>query len=156
MARLSGTWTLTAIAKLADWDQRVVITGSTNADGAHPMVAGTVLPNVRGIDFEVKSQAFNPVMGQWLDSFQIEVMSWDPIKGVLLTISADDRTNAPDADFDDLVVECITTDPELAPPRFRGPRMDLTIPERYVRQKRDRPRPRRPSIDDGPQKDRGN
>ena len=143
MARLSGTWTLTAIAKLAAWDQRVVITGSTNADGAHPMVAGTVLPNMRGIDFEVKSQAFNPVMAQWLDSFQIELMSWDPVKGVMLTISADDRTNAPDADFDDLVVECTTTDPELAPPRFRGPRMDLTIPERYVRQKPDRPRPTR-------------
>lgn len=142
MARLSGTWTLTAIAKLAAWDQRVVITGSTNADGAHPMVAGTVIPNVRGIDVEVKSQAFNPVMGQWLDSFQIEVMSWDPVKGVMLTISADDRTNAPDADFDDLVVECTTTDPELAPPRFKGPRMDLTIPERYVRPKHDRPRPR--------------
>ena len=143
MARLSGTWALTAIAKLAGWDQRVVIPGSTNADGAHPMVAGTVLPNIRGTDFEVKSQAFNPTMAQWLDSFQIELMSWDPVKGVMLTISADDRTNAPDADFDDLVVECTTTDPELAPPRFRGPRMDLTIPERYVRQKPDRPRPTR-------------
>lgn len=124
---------MTAIAKLAAWDQRVVITGSTNADGAHPMVAGTVLPNVRGIDFEVKPQAFNPVTGVWLDSFQIERMSWDPLKGVLLTISADDRTNAPDADFNDLVVECTTSDPELVPPRFNGPRMDLTIPERYVR-----------------------
>jgi hypothetical protein len=141
MARLSGTWTLTAIAKLAAWDQRVVISGSTNADGAHPMGAGTVIPNVRGIDFEVKSQALNPVTGLWLDSFQIEVMSWDPVKGVMLTISADDRTNAPDADFDDLVVECTTNDPELVPPRYAGPRMDLTIPERYVRQKRDEPRP---------------
>jgi hypothetical protein len=147
MARLSGTWTLTAIAKLAAWDQRVVITGSTNADGAHPMVPGTVIPNVRGIDFEVKSQAFNPVMGAWLDSFQIDVMSWDPVKGVMLTISADDRTNAPDADFNDLVIECTTSDPELVPPRFNGPPMDLTIPERYMRPQRDRPRPRRPRKD---------
>ncbi len=134
MARLSGTWTLTAIAKLAEWDQRIVITGSANADGAHPMVPGTIIPNVRGVDFEVTSQAFNPMVGAWLDSFQLEMMSWDSIKGVVLTISADDRTNTPDADFDDLVVECVTTDPELVPPRFLGPRMDLTIPERYVRQ----------------------
>jgi hypothetical protein len=153
MARLSGTWTFTAIAKLADWDQRIVITGSTNADGAHPMVAGTVLPNVRGIDFEVKSQAFNPVLAQWLDSFQIELMSWHPVKGVVLTISADDRTSAPDADFDDLVVECTTTDPELTPPRLNGPPMDLTIPERYVRQKPDRPKPpRRPPKPRPPEK----
>ena len=82
MARLSGTWTFTAIAKLADWDQRIVITGSTNADGAHPMVAGSVVSNVRGIEYEVQSQAFNPVLGAWLDSFQIEQMSWHPDKGV--------------------------------------------------------------------------
>lgn len=135
MARLSGTWTLTAIAKLAAWDQRIVIAGSTNADGAHPMVAGTVVPNVRGVDFEVKPQAFNPVLAQWLDSFQVDSMSWDPIKGVMLTISADDRSSTPDADFNDLVVVCTTTDPELMPPRFNAPRMDLTIPERYVREK---------------------
>lgn len=144
MARLSGTWTFTAIAKLADWDQRIVITGSTNADGAHPMVAGSVVPNVRGIDYEVESQAFNPVLGAWLDSFQIEQMSWHPVKGVVLTISADDRTSSPDADFDDLVVECTTTDPELIPPKLNGPPLDLTIPERVVRQKPDRPKRPRP------------
>lgn len=147
MARLSGTWTLTAIAKLADWDQRIVISGSTNADGAHPMVPGTVIPNVRGIDFDVRSQAFNPAMGVWLDSFQREVMAWDPVKGVFLTISADDRTSAPDADFNDLVVVCTTTDPELTPPRLLGPPMDLTIPERLVREKPKRPRPYEPQDD---------
>lgn len=108
------------------------------------MVAGTVIPNVRGMGFEVKSQAFNPALGQWLDSFQIARMSWHPIKGIVLTISADDRTNAPDADFDDLVVEATTTDPELTPPRLNGPPMDLTIPERVVRQKPERPKPDRP------------
>jgi hypothetical protein len=135
MAQLSGTWTLTAIAKLAGWDQRVVITGSNNADGVYPMVVGTVIPNVQGIDFEVKSQARNSATGQWLDSFQNDVMSWDPIKGVILTIFADDRTDAPDGDFNDLIVECTSSDSELVVPRFNDPPLDLTIPEKYVRTK---------------------
>lgn len=142
MAQLSGTWTLTAIAKLAGWDQRVVVTGSNNADGVYPMVVGTVIPNVQGVDFEVKSQARNSVTGQWSDSFQNDVMSWDSIKGVVLTIFADDRTDAPDGDFDDLIVECTSSDSELVVPRFNDPPMDLTIPEKYVRNREnDVPRP---------------
>ena len=81
---------------------------------------------------DVKTQAFNPVRGQWLDSFQIDAMSWDPAKGVIVTISADDQTDAPDADFNDLIVECTSTDPELAPPPFNGPPQDFTIPEPYI------------------------
>lgn len=132
MARLSGTWTLQATTNRAGWNQRVLITGSMDTDGAYPMVVGTVIPNVRGIDFEVKLQAFNPGLRQWLDSFEIEAMSWDPAKGVIVTISADDRTNAPDGDYDDLIVECASSDPELVPPAFKGPRLDLTIPKRYI------------------------
>jgi hypothetical protein len=132
MARLSGTWTIRATTKQADWDQRLLIAGSTNADGAHPMVVGTTIPNVRGVNIEVKMQAFNPVLGHWLDSFQIEAMSWDPVKGVMVTMSADDRTDAPDADYNDLIVECTSSDPELAPPRYNGPRLDLTIPREYI------------------------
>ena len=132
MARLSGTWTIRATTKQADWDQRIVITGSSNADGAHPMVVGTVIPNVRGIDMDVKTQAFNPVRGQWLDSFQIDAMSWDGAKGVIVTISADDQTDASDGDFNDLIVECTSSDPELAPPPLNGPPQDFTIPEGYV------------------------
>jgi hypothetical protein len=135
MTRLSGTWTLQATDKQADWDQRVLITGSTNADGAHPMVVGTVIPNVRGLDIDVKMQAFNPGIRQWLDSFQIEIMSWDAAKGVVVTISADDRTDTPDADYNDLIVECTSSDPELVPPRFDGPRLDLTVPRQYVGEK---------------------
>ena len=144
MARLSGTWTLRATTNQAGWDQRVRIAGSTNADGAHPMVVGTVIPNVRGVDMEVTTQAFNPVVGRWLDSFQIEMMSWDPAKGVMLTISADDRTDAPDADFNDLIVECVSNDPEIVPPRFDGPRLDLTIPQKYIKEKCHYPEPRPP------------
>jgi hypothetical protein len=144
MARLSGTWTLTAITKLAGWDQRVVITGSDASDGAHPMVVGTVIPAVRGVDFDVKTQALNPGTGVWLDSFQIDVMSWDPVKGVVVTISSDDRTATPDRDFNDLVVECTSSDPALLPPRYVGPRLDLSIPEKYVRQKETKPKRRRP------------
>ena len=54
--------------------------------GRIPWSLGTVIANVRGIDMDVKTQAFNPVRGQWLDSFQIDAMSWDPAKGVIVTI----------------------------------------------------------------------
>lgn len=140
MARLSGTWTFRATSKQADWDQRLVIVGSGNADGAYPMIVGTVIPNVHGVDFDVKTQAFNPGSGQWLDSFQIEVMSWDAVKGVMITISADDRTDAPDADYNDLIVECTSSELELMSPRFNGPRLDLTIPKKYLGKKSHHPK----------------
>lgn len=152
MARLSGTWTLTAIAKLAAWDQRLIITGSLNADGTHPMVVGTVIPDIRGTDFEVKSQARNAATGQWLDSAQIDLMSWDPVKGVVVTIAADDHTAAPDLDFDDLIVECVSSDRELTPPPFNNPRLDLTIPEKYVRVKKKIKRPYKQGLNPRPNK----
>ena len=65
-----------------------------------------------------------------------------PTKGVVVTISSDDRTATPDRDFNDLVVECTSTDPDLLPPRYDGPRLDLSIPEKYVRQKKTKPKRR--------------
>lgn len=133
MVRLSGNWTLTAIEKLAGWDQRIVIAGSANADGVYLMIVGSVVADVNGVGFEVRSQALNSATGEWLDSFQREVMTWDPVKGVVMTILVDDHTDLPDQDYNDLIVECRSSDRELAPPPFNGPRLDLTIPEQHIR-----------------------
>ena len=141
MARLSGTWTLRATALNAGWDQRLLITGSTTADGAYPMLVGTVVAGITGVEVDVRPQAFNPVVGHWVDSLQRESMSWDPVAGVVVTISADDQTDAPDLDYDDLVVVCTTSDPELVPPPLEGPPLDLTVPEHYVSKTSDSQKP---------------
>jgi hypothetical protein len=135
MAQLSGTWTITAVAKFAAWDQRIIISGSNNADGVYGMVVGSVIPNVQGIDMQIQTQAFNPGLGQWVDSFQLDRMSWDAVKGIVITIAADDRTDAPDLDFDDLIVECVSSDRELSVPPLNNPPLDLTIPEQYVKRR---------------------
>ena len=135
MALIAGNWTLTAIANEAGWQQRVVISGSNGQDGAHPMVIGTTIANVQGDRVTVTPQAYDPGSNTWLDSLVEEKMSWDDVDGVVITIYADDNPSAGDHDFNDLVVRCTTNDDALKSPTQGFPRLDLTIPDNYWRQK---------------------
>ena len=131
MTTLSGTWTLTAVSSEAGWTQGVLISGSAAHDGIHAMAVGDKIENVRGRNVSVKPQAFNPATESWEESLEQELMSWDAVNGVVITISADDHpSGAPDHDFNDLVVQCTSVEPALAAPRQRP--IDLTIPEQGV------------------------
>jgi len=60
-------------------------------------------------------------------------MSFDADKGVVVTIYADDNPGpTADNDFNDLIVECTSEDPELRPPGVRATPLDLTIPEQAM------------------------
>jgi hypothetical protein len=133
MAQLSGTWTLKVVAhklKLL----RVVITGSDNADGVYFIMEGPLPKTVQGVNFEVKSQFHLLAPGEWKDTSEKDVMSWDPVKGVILTILADRSAFNPK--FDDLIIECTSSDSELIAPPLNNPPMVLTIPEKYVRNRK--------------------
>jgi hypothetical protein len=131
MTTLRGTWTLTAVSSEAGWTQGVLITGSAAHDGIHPMAVGDVIADVSGHELTVKPHAFDPDVGIWEESLEQEQMSWDPNKGVVITIYADDHpSGTPDHDFNDLVVQCSSQDRDLAAPGHRD--MDLTIPEQGV------------------------
>jgi hypothetical protein len=121
-----------AIDNEAGWQQRITIIGSNNRDGSYPMIIGTKIENVDGDRFKVTSQAFNPGSGQWIDSIVREITSWHPDKGVVITLYCDDNPLQADGDFNDLIVECTSTDDEMRPPSSPLPRFDLTIPEKYL------------------------
>lgn len=131
MARLSGTWTLRTIALDAGWRQRILIAGSTAHDGGHEMVLGDEIPNVQGDEMTLTPQAFNPALGDWIDSLQEERAAWDDAVGMTITVFADDNPPGGDRDFNDFVVLCLPEDPDLVTP-LRFPRPDLTIPESKV------------------------
>src|SRR5215469_4635056 len=133
MAILRGRWTLTAIGNEAGWKQSVLITGSDETDGFHEMVVGTVVGPVKGAAFEVKPHAWNPDISSWIPSNEREVMSFDPDKGVIVTVYADDDPGVgADNDFNDLVVECTADERELRPPEVSQRPLDLTIPEQAI------------------------
>lgn len=140
MARLSGKWTLLAIGKDADAQQRIVISGSLAHDGPHVMTVGSTLAHVEGKDIEIAAQAFNANSNTWINSLMQEVMNWDNATGLQVRLNVDDNPPNGDLDFNDLVVLCTAEDADLASP-LAGPRPDLTIPEGYV--KKDRPPPYR-------------
>ena len=146
MARLSGTWTLRAIEREAGWRQRIVISGSNAHDGGHEMVVGDEIQGVEGEEITLTPQAFDPGLGDWIDSLQEERAGWDDTIGVTITIFADDNPAAADGDFNDLVVLCLPEDPDLQTPH-RFPRPDLTIPESKVNFKSDRRHDRPPPYD---------
>lgn len=132
MARLSGTWTLRTIAQEAGWRQRILISGSATHDGGHETVVGDVIQGVQGEEMVITPQAFDPGLGDWIDSLQEERAAWDDAVGMTITILADDNPSAADGDFNDLVVLCLPEDPDLQTPHT-FPRPDLTIPESMVR-----------------------
>lgn len=132
MATLSGNWSFTAIGNEAGWQQRITILGANNGDGSYPMIIGTKIENVDGDRFKVTSQSFNPESGQWIDSIVRDIMSWNPDKGVIITLYCDDNPSQADNDFNDLIVECTSGDEELKAPSSPLPRLDLTIPEKYL------------------------
>jgi hypothetical protein len=131
MARLSGTWTLRAIDREAGWQQRILISGSTAHDGGHEMVVGDEIQHVQGDEMTLTPQAFDPTLGDWIDSLQEERAAWDDAVGMTITIFADDNPAAADGDFNDLVVLCLPEDPDLLTPHT-FPRPDLTSPESKV------------------------
>ena len=155
MVMLSGKWTLKAIVNDAGWRQRIVVGGSVASDGDYEMVVGTTVPQVEGQSISVVAQAFNTNTNLWMDSLIQETMGWDNATGLQVTIGADDNPPNGDLDFNDLVVLCTAEDAELLSP-LAGPRVDLTIPEKYFKggigpgKRRDRDkisrtvRPRRP------------
>lgn len=136
MATLSGKWSFTAIGNEAGWQQRITIQGSNNGDGSYPMIIGTKVEDILGDRFNVVSQSFNPDSGEWIDSITREVMSWDSDKGVIIILYYDDNPLQADGDFNDLIVECTSSDDQLKPPSSPLPRLDLTIPERYLGNRR--------------------
>ena len=137
MTILSGRWRLTVIGNEAGWQQGLRITGSAGHDGVHAVALGDMLDGVTGDRFLVEPVAFDPATQTWVTSNQHERMGWDAQKGVTMTILADDNPGAGDGDFNDLVVECVSTDRELAAPKRR--RLDLTIPEFAVGRRPENP-----------------
>jgi hypothetical protein len=138
MAKLSGKWTLRAIANDAGWQQRIFISGSNAHDGPHPMVLGTTILHVEGNAINIIAQAFDPGLSVWIDSLIQEAMNWNNSTGLQVTLSADDNPPHGDLDFNDLVVLCTAENAELASP-LAGPRPDLTIPEKYYRVRKGKP-----------------
>jgi hypothetical protein len=104
MAKLSGKWTLKAIGNDAEWQQRIVISGSNAHDGPHPMVMGTTVPHVEGSAVNIIAQAFSPNVNAWIDSLVQETMNWDNATGLQVTLNVDDNPPHGDLDFNDLVV----------------------------------------------------
>jgi hypothetical protein len=103
MITLRGKWRITVASRSADWDQRVVINGSANADGPHPGVAGTVF-DVEGESYWTLSIEHNDGSG-WAES----LLQPGPIAvngtNIHFTVDSEDIVDQPNGDYNDLIIE---------------------------------------------------
>jgi len=131
MATISGTWTIRAIKKTADWKQGISITGSAAHNGIFELLPGDELNNVRGSSINIEIWYFDPTFNDWKKSLQREHFEWKDEIGLTLTIAGDDNVGSGDYDFDDFVVLCVPEDDILKTP-IEFPRPDFTIPKEYI------------------------
>ena len=114
MITLRGKWRITVASRSADWDQRVVINGSTNADGPHPGVTGTVF-DVEGESYWTLSIEHNDGSG-WAESLLQPSAIATNGTNIHFTINSEDIVDQPNGDYNDLIVEANKVGPIIEIP----------------------------------------
>ncbi len=131
MATLSGRWTISAVTKEAGWDQGMLVAGSDNGDGLHPMDVGDSF-DVTGDEMTLVPQYLNADTGEWGNSLTKDQFAWSDQQGLTVTIYGDDNPPWGDLDFNDLIVVGTALDPELTSPHAGVTRPGLTVPKEKV------------------------
>lgn len=136
---LFGPWSLEVTANEAGAPQRFVIKGSERDDGAYRVFIGlriqSIQPHNSDLGWSIRLEWFDSVQNLWRDSEVREETSFDPILGLTRTFAADD--NLPglgDADFNDLIVSCVSLNPEHMPLGQMPTLPDFRIRETMLRQ----------------------
>ncbi len=116
-------WSIEVIMKQASYSQRFKITGSDAADGYYAGVPGFILPVVSGTEWTIDLEWNDNRGSGWLASDVRNHMTFDPVDGLVVTLSADDNTLniRRDYDYTDLVLYCRSVDPALNPPQRHYP-----------------------------------
>jgi hypothetical protein len=126
-----GAWRIEVTGRDAVFDERFVITGSDNADGAYPGVIGEAV-SVAGAEW-ILTMEWRDGGGPWQGSRLLRSATYTVMDGLIVSLGADDGPPATaDADFNDVVLTCLSDDPDIDPNRPAGNPYDFSIPERSL------------------------
>ena len=124
-----GPWRVEVVGGDATRPQRFTITGSDNADGSYPGTLGS------GVDVDGAEWV---VTLEWKDhavfrpSAIAKTATYDVFRGLVVTLGGDDLTGGGDRDFNDLIVQLTSNDPDLNPaPPSTNP-YDFSFPESFL------------------------
>ncbi len=103
MITLRGKWQITVTEREAAWDQRVVIHGSANADGAHPGIVGTSFEADGDSPWSLTIE-HNDGSG-WAESLTDRTMIAVSGTDIHFAVLSEDIVTQPGGDYNDLVLE---------------------------------------------------
>jgi hypothetical protein len=128
-----GPWSVTVLSKEAFFDQRFIVTGSANADGIYPGVPGTGPGPVTGTVWTIACEWNDNAGSGWQPSGVKRFARYTVAEGLVVELGADDNVEAArDYDYNDMVLACISQDPDLTPLHPVPPFYDFTVPQDIV------------------------
>lgn len=139
-----GPWNVTVQSREAYFAQRFTISGSDASDGTYPGVPGTGPGDVTGTQWTLNFEWNDNSRVDWHPSDSSRSAEFTLSDGLVVHAGADDNFEAVrDGDYDDLVLRCVSNDPDLHPYRGIVP-YDYTITQEQL----DRYRKTRPDEKD--------
>lgn len=111
-----GPWSVVVASKDADFDERLVISGSDTSDGAYTALPGTGPGTVRGTRWSIELEWNDNVGSGWQPSDVRRSARFTVGEGLVVDLGADDNfPNVRDGDYNDVVVTCRSENPEHTP-----------------------------------------
>lgn len=114
-----GPWNVTVQSREAYFAQRFTISGSDASDGTYLGVPGTGPGDVTGAQWTINFEWNDNSHVDWHPSDSQRSAEFTVSDGLVIQAGVDDNFQAVrDGDFDDLVLRCVSNEPDLNP--FRG------------------------------------
>jgi hypothetical protein len=147
-----GPWNVTVQSKDAYFSQRFTISGSVASDGTYLGVPGTGPGNVTGARWTIDFEWNDNSSVDWYPSDSRRSAEYTVSDGLVVYAGVDDNFEAVrDGDYNDLVLRCVSNNPDLNPLRGTVP-YDFTITkeqlDRYREKYPDEKDPDRPTQED--------
>jgi hypothetical protein len=130
-----GQWIVEVWQKDAAFDERFVIAGSDASDGAYPGVVGSVPVVVTGAEWTIQLEWNDMASSGWQPSaIRRNSAAATASDGIVVFLGADDNYEQfRDHDYNDLVLQLHSVDPDLAPWYPIAHPYDFTLPEKTWR-----------------------
>jgi hypothetical protein len=121
-----GKWSLKVTGgDVHEFDQRVRIHGSLNADGIHPLALGTQIPAIDGTVWQITSERSADHGKTWQENVVQRITTSTPPSGWTVTLYGDDDVVKPQ--FSDIFIELVYLNPQINP-QFPPPPFSFTAP----------------------------
>jgi hypothetical protein len=131
-----GKWSLDVVGNVLEFDQRVRIQGSLNADGTLAAPVGAQIAEIDGAAWQVYLERSGDGGATWQENLVQRIPTVTPQNGLTVTLYGDDGVVAPQDS--DVTVQFVYLDPQVNP-HPSPPPYNFTLPPGSFRPQRPTP-----------------